>query len=106
VPLYSNIFNKYLILVTLEKFCHIIYLSKIIHCVYTMNKIALAVVVTGIMIAVAVAPMMLSDALAVKTKKCENRGGHEKNCSSPAAKVQTCTAGNPPRPNHPNCAGT
>ena len=71
-----------------------------------LKTLTLAVVVTGIMIAVALAPIMLSQAIAVKTKTCENRGGHEKDCSSPAAKVQTCTAGNPPRPNHPNCAGT
>ena len=58
------------------------------------HKMALALVVTGVVVAVALAPMLLSSALAVKERICTNGGGHPKECGSPPAKVETCTAGN------------
>ena len=68
------------------------------------QKISLALVVSGVMVAVALAPLLLSSALAVKTETCTNGGGQVKDCGSPPAKIETCTAGNGAEPQSCNGA--
>ena len=57
------------------------------------NAIFLAIGVAAVL-AVALAPSLGSTASAVKERSCTNGGGHEKECGTPPANVETCTAGN------------
>jgi hypothetical protein len=60
-----------------------------------MNKNAIFLAIGfAAVLAVALAPSLGSDASARKEQTCTNGGGHEKECGSPPAKVETCTAGN------------
>jgi hypothetical protein len=74
------------------------------HSHMNITKIALALVVTGAIVAVALAPMLLGSALATKTVTCTNGGGQTKDCGTPPAKVETCTAGNGAEPQSCNGA--
>jgi hypothetical protein len=69
--------------------------------------LVIAAVLIAATAALAIAPSLSAgNVLATKTPHCENGGGHTKDCSSPSVKTETCTAGNPPKPNSPNCSGT
>jgi hypothetical protein len=68
------------------------------------NTIFLAIGIAAALAVVLAPSLVISDASAEKTKTCENRGGHEKDCESPAGKVEKCTAGAKGE-NSPNCSG-
>lgn len=71
------------------------------------KKLTLAIIIATAAAAMVIAPSLLAgNVLATKTATCKNGGGHTKDCSSPSVKTETCTAGNPPKPNSPNCSGT
>ena len=58
------------------------------------SKIMLAVAVTSVIVAVALAPILITtSADAARTCVGTNGGGQPKDCTSPAAKTCTTTAG-------------
>ena len=68
------------------------------------KTLVVAAILIAATAALAIAPSLSAgNVLATKTATCKNGGGQTKDCSSPSAKTETCTAGNPPKPNSPNC---
>ena len=68
------------------------------------------VIIAVVAAALVLAPSLSSNTvLAKKTSRCtvgeSSTECHGNSGNTPAAHI-TCTAGNPPKPNHPNCSGS
>jgi hypothetical protein len=74
--------------------------------------IVIAAIIIAATVVLGLAPSLTSTALAVKTKQTTCTNGQSSHVcqgqsgTTPGATITTsCTAGNPPKPNHPNCSG-
>jgi hypothetical protein len=65
------------------------------HTMYT--KIFVIIASVAVVLGVAIAPTVIgsADARINEERTCTNGGGHEKECGSPPANIETCTATNP-----------